>query len=119
MAAKGQSSNFRLQIPLDASGIKGFKPDRAVKVVAFDAKGHAYEDVVKLDAKGKGIASLVFEELPGSVRVAVGPENASAEQMKGLQTINVVVASRQWRDKKELTIAAVPISAYYWWWWLW
>jgi hypothetical protein len=119
MAAKGESGNFRLQIPLDASGIKDFKPDRAVKVVAFDAKGHTYQDVVKLDAKGKGVASLAFKALPGSVRVAVGPENASAEQMKGLQTINVDVARRQWGDKKELTIDAVLISAYYWWWWLW
>ncbi len=47
MAAKGESGNFRLQIPLDASGIKDFKPDRAVKVVAF---GH-YSD---LDAASVG-----------------------------------------------------------------
>jgi hypothetical protein len=118
MPEKDRRGEYQLKIPLDASGIKDFKPDRGVKVVAFDAKGRAYEHVAKLDAEGKGVASLSFEEL-GTVHVVVGPENASAEQMKGLQTISVDVSRRQWGDKRELTVAAIPISAYYWWWWFW
>jgi hypothetical protein len=110
---------FRLRIPLDASGIKDFKPDRAVKVIAFDAYGRGYEDIVKLDAKGQGTASLGFDGLPGNLHVVVGPHNASTEQMRGLQTITVEVSRRQWGDKKELVIPPVVIAPYYWWWWGW
>jgi hypothetical protein len=110
-------ANYRLEVPLDASGVKDFKPDRAVKVVAFDAKDRAYEGVVKFDAKGKGSAALSFDERPGSVRVVVGPESATTEQMRGLQTISFNVSSRQWANKKELSLNPVAISAFYWWWW--
>ena len=119
MAAKETTGNFRLNIPLDASGVTDFKPDRAVKVVAFDGKGRAYEGVAKLDAKGKGEVALTFKEMPGNLRVVVGPENATAEQMNGLQTISVNVSRRQWGEKPSLSISAIPISAYYWWWWYW
>src|SRR5258708_23276936 len=120
MSARESAGRFNLEIPLDASGIKDFKPDRAVKVVAFDAKGKSHEDVVKFDAKGKGSASLGFKEHPGSLQVVVGPEKASAEQLRGLQTISVDVAHRHWKGKNELVLSAIPISAYYWrWWWGW
>ena len=75
MAAKETTGNFRLNIPLDASGVTDFKPDRAVKVVAFDGEGRgAYEGVAKLDAKGKGEVALTFKEMPGNLRVVVGPQ---------------------------------------------
>ena len=107
----------RLLVPLDASKVTDFKPDRAVKVVAFDAKGRAYEDTVKLDGKGQGTASLSFESAPGGLQVVVGPQDATAEQMRGLQTISVEVAPRQWAGKAELTLSPVLIASYYWWWW--
>jgi hypothetical protein len=117
MASNQQRANYRLLIPLDASSVQDFKPDRAVKVVAFDANGRAYQDLVKLDAKGQGTASLAIDELRGNLHVIVGPENASTEQLQGLQTITVSVSRRQWGDKKELTLSPVVISHYYWWWW--
>src|SRR5262249_22625415 len=49
--------------------------------------------------------------------IVLGPERATTEQMKGLQTINVHVPSRQWANKNELTLNPIAISAYYWWWW--
>jgi hypothetical protein len=107
----------RLLVPLDASKVTDFKPDRAVKVVAFDAKGRAYEDTVKLDGKGQGTASLSVESAAGGLHVVVGPQDATAEQMRGLQTISVEVAPRQWAGKAELTISPVLIASYYWWWW--
>jgi hypothetical protein len=116
MAIKEQSTSYRLIVPLDASGVQDFKPDQAVKVVAFDAKGRAYQDVVKLDAKGHGTATLAIEG-PGNLHVIVGPESASTEQLKGLQTITVDVGRRLWREKRELTLSPIVISYYYWWWW--
>jgi hypothetical protein len=118
MPAKQERGNYRLQIPLDASGIQDFKPDRAVKIVAFDSKGHAYEGLAKLDAQGQGAALLAFDELPGNLHIVVGPDNASTEQMSGLQTITAEVARRQWGEKKELVLSPIRISPYYWWWWL-
>lgn len=112
------NASYRLLVPLDASGVQDFKPDRAVKVVAFDAKGRAYEGLVKFDEKGHGAASLAIEEVSGNLHVIVGPENASTEQLKGLQTISVDVGRRQWADKRELTLSPIAISHYYWWWWL-
>ena len=117
MAEKQDRGNFQLRIPLDASGIPNFKPERAVKVAAYDAQGRAYEDLVKLDAKGNGTAVLSFKENPGSLKVAVGPESATAEQLKVLQTISLDIARRHWAGKNELTLSPVVISAYYWWWW--
>jgi hypothetical protein len=116
MAKKGE---FKLQVPLDASGIKNFKPDRGVKVVAFGPKGASQEHVVKLDPAGKGSASFSFGERPESLRVSVGPEDASAADLKYLQTISVDVSSQRWRGQAELTLPAVSISAFYWWWWHW
>jgi hypothetical protein len=118
MAEKQDKGNFQLRIPLDASGVHNFKPERAVKVAAYDSKGRAYEVLVKLDAKGNGTAVLSFKENPGSLKVAVGPESATAEQLKVLQTISLDVARRHWAGKNSLTLSPVVISAYYWWWWL-
>ena len=75
------------------------------------------EDVVTLDAKGQGTASLSFDAAAGNLRVVVGPEDATAEQMRALQTISVDVTRRQWEGKAELTLAPILISSYYWWWW--
>jgi len=117
MASTQDQAAFRLIVPLDASGVQDFKPDQAVKVVAFDAKGRAYQDVVKLDAKGHGNAALAIDGVNGNLHVVVGPESASVEQLKGLQTISVDVGRRQWGDKRELTLRPILIPYYYWWWW--
>ena len=109
--------NYRLEVPLDASSVKDFKPDRAIKVVGFDAKGRASEHVVKFDERGKASATLSFDERPGQLQVVIGPENATTEQMRGLQTISVNVSGRSWGDKKEFRINPIIISSYYWWWW--
>lgn len=116
MSAEG-TGKFRLDIPLDASGVRDFKPDRGVKVVAFDGKGQAYQATAKLDAHGKGTAALTFPEAPGNLQIVVGPEDASPEQLGGLQTISVNVTRRQWAGQSQLRLPAVLISAYYWWWW--
>jgi len=110
---------YRLEVPLDASSIKNFKPDRAVKVIAYGAKANG-EATVRLDAKGKGAASFSFKEPPGSLKVALGPETASVDDLKHLQTIAVDVPASRWRDKNEVVLTPVQITPYYWnWWWEW
>jgi len=58
MPRNKEGGEFTLTVPLDTSGIKDFKRDRAVKVAAYDRKGFAYEATVKLDAKAQGKAVL-------------------------------------------------------------
>ena len=82
-----KSGKFVLEVPLDASGIKDFKPDRPVKVVAYNRSGAvASSAVAELNEKGQGQATLAFEGNPGGVRVVVGPHNATEEELKNLQT---------------------------------
>ena len=118
MAREGKAEGFKLEIPLDASGVEGFKPEQAVKVAALDRAGRCQVETVRLDAKGKGAARFSFREDPGSVRVFAGPETATEEELQGLQTISLTVPGRQWKVSKDLTLAPIQISSYYWYWWL-
>lgn len=113
-----KESGFTLKIPLDASGIDNFKPEQSIRIVAQARDGSTQSTVVKLDAKGKGTASFTFEDKPGGLRFAIGPEIASEEEVLGMQTINFDLSSRQWLDKRVLTIEPILISPYYWYWWL-
>jgi hypothetical protein len=110
------AGEFKLTVPLDASGVENFKPDQPVKVVVVDSKGKSTSTLTKLDARGQGSAAFDFKDNPGAVRVLVGPENATDEEMQGLQTIGVDVAARQF-DAKDVKLAPVAISSYYWHWW--
>ena len=115
MAEKGK---FKLEIPLDASGIKDFKPERPVKVVAYDRSGKAVGAAeVGLDGKGQGHATLAFEANPGALQVVLGPATASSDELKGLQTISVNVPSTRWREGDAVRLSPIAITAHYWWWW--
>jgi hypothetical protein len=112
------SQKFTVEVPLDASGIKDFKPERPVKVVAYDRHGKPVSSTeARLDADGHGHATLAFEENPGAVRVVLGPAKASDLELKGLQTISVNVASTRWREGNTVKLSPVVITPYYWWWW--
>jgi hypothetical protein len=118
MAKKDDREKFELQIPLDASGIEGFKPEQEVKVVAQRQDGSLVSQTIRLDEKGQGAVNFVFDEHPGALRIIVGPGIAADEELLGMQTINLHVLIRQWQDKTRLRITPVLISSYYWYWWL-
>ena len=120
MARKEETGEFRLDVPLDASGIEDFKPEQPVKVLALAGDRPLASQTVKLDAKGYGTARLTLSERPGALRVIVGPHDASDEELAGLQTINVNVSARQWLGKSALQLTPVLIPPYYWhWWFIW
>ena len=48
------STGFELEIPLDASKIEDFTPDRQVKVAVQDSQGTIQAQIVRFDGKGKG-----------------------------------------------------------------
>jgi hypothetical protein len=115
---KNKSYKFKLEVPLDASGVEDFKPEQDVKVVAKDREGTLHSQTVKLDRKGHGVATFNFPKSPGTLSVFVGPTNASDEEMEGLQTISTKVTGRLWAERQELRLSPVVIHPYYWFWWL-
>ena len=109
-------AKFSLEVPLDASGIQGFKPEQPVKVLVKSSKG-AQSQTVQLSEKGLGCATFSFPEPPGSLHILVGPHDASDEELTGLQTLNVDVSTRLLSDP-EFKLPPIRIPPYFWWWWL-
>ena len=112
-----EAREFLLEVPLDASKVSDFKPDRAVKVMVYKKQGQPQEQLAKLNAQGKGSVTFSFPKNPGSLQVALGPETASAADLQNLQTISVNVPASSWRNGKQFTLPTVAISSFYWWWW--
>jgi hypothetical protein len=113
-----ESQQYRLEVPVDASQAADFKPNHPVKVVAYARSGETRESVVRLSTEGKATASFTFEQAPGPVQVALGPDTVSADDLKNLQTITANVPASSWASAREVIIPVVPISTYYWRWWL-
>ncbi len=115
----GKSANaFRLEIPLDASGIEDFKPEQQLKVVLVQGETILDSGVVKLDANGRGVASLGVPEDAKEVKAIVGPESATDDELLGMQTLNVSISERQFSNAKEIKLQPIIIPPYYWFWWL-
>jgi hypothetical protein len=116
MASK--AGKYKLEIPLDASGVRDFKPTHPVKVVAYERSGKvAGSEVVKLNEGGHGVATLTFDSLPGATQIVVGPADATDEDLKGLQTLTLSVPSNRWKEDA-LRLSPIAISSFYWWWWI-
>ena len=75
------SDIFKLKIPVDAAKVKDVYAGQNVKVIAQDKGGNISTEVVRLDPSGKSEAILDFPLISGTVRIMVGPENASKEEM--------------------------------------
>lgn len=108
-------AKYSLEVPLDASGIQDFRPDLPLKVLIKTSKA-AQSQEVKLTDKGQGSATFDFDGPPGSVRVLVGPADASDEEIEGLQTLSVDVSTRLLAERGA-KLAPILIPPYYWWWW--
>lgn len=113
-----QNKGFKLEVPLDASGVDDFTPDLAVRVMLVDRAGKTYSKVTKLDDKGSGLAAFEFPRNPGGLRLVLGPESASEEDLLGLQTINLQLPVNRVTGGG-LKLEPVRISPYYWGWWHW
>ena len=105
--AHTEGGRHTLEIPLDASGIEGLKPDQPVKVIAVSRDLPIASEIVKLDAKGHAVARLALPERPGAIRVALGPADATDQELAGLQTINVNVAPRRWAGQATLKLSTI------------
>ncbi|HEX2910676.1 MAG TPA: carboxypeptidase-like regulatory domain-containing protein [Chloroflexia bacterium] len=118
MSVKENRENFILEIPLDASAVEEFKPDQPVKVALQFQDGTTQEQLVKFNEKGQGTVAFTLPQKPGALHIVVGPGEASAEELLGMQTISLDLSSRHWGEQKRLVLPPVVISPYYWAWWL-
>jgi hypothetical protein len=116
MSVRDESKGYLLEVPLDASGIEGFVPDREVKVLVLGEGVPARSATVQLDTQGKGSARFAFDGRPGALQVYVGPADAADDELPGLQTIAHRVAARRWTGAARLKLPVV-IPPYHWWWW--
>jgi hypothetical protein len=114
---KPGNEGFRLEVPLDASGIEGTERKRAVKVAVRDKKGVIQAQTVTFDEKGAASAEFNYKEKPGALSVVVGPADASDEELFGLQTLRADLPGRLWRETV-VTAPPIRITPYYWYWWL-
>lgn len=119
MAKKEQKKQgFRLVVPLDASQIEDRGDIQQLNVALVRGDETVRLERAKLDRGGKGTATFSFDARPESLQVVVGPPDASAEEMRGLQTIAVDVPSRRWAEEAELELPAVRVTPTFWHWWL-
>jgi hypothetical protein len=120
MAEKAGREAVRLVVPLDASAIEGFEPDKPIRVLAVDAADQplAESQVAKFDAKGQAVVTFKLVRRAGSVRVVVGPGEATDEELAGLQTLSVDIPGRRWGGQLELKLPPLKIPPFHWYWWL-
>ena len=92
--ATPRDAQHTLVVPLDASGVADFKPERGLKVAIVGEKGRVIaSEKVKLDDKGRAEVRFAFAAPPGNVRVLVGPDDANDDEIVGLQTLGVSVSA--------------------------
>ncbi len=116
MPTQPKQGKYTLIVPLDASGVEGFKPDQKVKVLVVRSGDSTHAVETDLDAKGRGEAVFVFDGNPGPLHVIIGPADAGDDEMQALQTIRHSVSARRWAEAPQLQLP-VAIAPYYWWWW--
>lgn len=104
---------FRLEIPLDASGIEGSRLDRRIKVAVRSPRGHVDARIVRFGVDGKGLAKFVFKENPGRLAIAVGPPEAMDRELYCLLALRAEVPARFWK-KPQPVFPPIRIPPFYW-----
>lgn len=89
-----------------------------LQVIAAPQNGELQVGPVKIGKDGTGTAEFRFDADPGRVRVVLGPDRASPEDLLGSQTLAVNVKASRWVDAKEVALNPIVIKPYYWYWWL-
>lgn len=107
-----------ITVPLDASGIPDLDPKQAVKVLLVSRGKPLSSQSVRFDKQPKAEVTFDVDEKANSLRVIVGPQDATDEELIGLQTIGVDVPLRRFQGKDRLLLPAIRITPYYWFWWL-
>ncbi len=109
---------FYLAVPLDASEVEEFDPEKKLKVVLRDKKGKNYSKIITMGKDAKEIVRFEFDQNPGALQLMVGPDDVDDEEMYGLDTLTLSIPLSQWMNKPKLELPRIKIPSYYWRWWL-
>ncbi len=91
--------------------------NRKVKVAVREGE-KTHSQIVSVES-GKAEVKLEVNHKK-SLQIAVGPANASDEDIFRLRTLTASVSPQQWEKEKALTLAPIAITPIYWrWWWIW
>ena len=124
MAKRGDEGSdkgkFRLEIPLDASGVGeiGRDEDQDLRILVRDAAGNARSATVALGKDRRASASFDFDQRPGGLSIYVGPASATDDELLQSQTLKLDIGGRLWARRPNLTLTPIVISSHWWWWWL-
>lgn len=109
---------FRLTVPLDASGIEGVDTEQGIKVALVGGDGVLQSKRLHLDEDATGSAVFDFKDNPGPLRVIVGPGDADDHEIVGLQTLTTDIRAVDWERLQHLKLRPIVIPPFYWYWWL-
>ncbi len=107
-----------LIIPIDASQISAKERGQQKVKVAVREGDKTKSHIVSVES---GKAQVKVEVDPKrNLEIAVGPANASDEDIFRLRTLTASVSPQQWDKEKVLTLASIAITPMFWrWWWIW
>jgi hypothetical protein len=111
------AEKYSLLIPLDASGVEEFTPGEKIKILVQRRDGTVIEKIIEFSPEAKAEVTFPFTEHPGPLRIALGPAEATAEELLGMQTVTVDVPARVWAVRPKYTLEPIKIAPYYWFWW--
>jgi len=107
-----------LIIPIDASQISEKERGQQKVKVAVREGEKTHSQIVSVES-GKAEVKLEVNHKK-SLQIAVGPANASDEDIFRLRTLTASVSPQQWEKEKALTLTPIAITSIYWrWWWIW
>ena len=107
-----------ITVPLDASAVQGLDPKQAVKVLLTSRGKPISSQSVTFEKKQQAQVTFDVKGNADSLRVIVGPNDATDQELTGLQTIGVDVPRRRFLGKDQLLLPPIRITPYYWFWWL-
>ena len=97
---KEHSKDVELTVPIDASEIDDRSGLKRLKVLLVSSDGKTQSTEVKLDDKGKANAEFRLDR-PMAGRVIVGPQDATDDELQGLQTLAADVPLRTWGTSRK------------------
>jgi hypothetical protein len=107
---------FVLRVPVDASQVRDFTPGR-ISVLAWNYAGCQKQQTIAFQRKGTVIVTFDFERAPETLRVALGPEDATPFELRHLQTVSADVPPSAWRSSSEVELPAFRLTPWHWWLW--
>ena len=106
-----------LTIPIDVSQISEKERGRQKVKVAVREGEKIKSKTISVDSN-KAQVKLEVDHRK-SLEIAIGPGNASDEDIFKLRTLTASVSPQQW-GKEGLTLTPIVITpVYWWWWWIW